>query len=79
MPFGKICAYALKHLDAWTTTERIHTPLVLQPGHVRVRHIGRQDDKRAGDLDLYAQPNRSGAAGTGAARPGAGAVGRLRL
>ena len=29
--------YALKHLEAWMTPERVHTPLVLQPGHVRVR------------------------------------------
>ena len=29
--------YALKHLDAWTTNERVHTPLVFQPGHVRIR------------------------------------------
>lgn len=29
--------YALKHLDAWLKPERVHTPLVLQPGHVRVR------------------------------------------
>ncbi len=29
--------HALKHLDAWMAPERIHTPLVLQPGHVRVR------------------------------------------
>ena len=29
--------YALKHLDAWMTPERVHTPLVFQPGHVRVR------------------------------------------
>ncbi len=29
--------YALKHLDAWMRPERVHTPLVLQPGHVRVR------------------------------------------
>jgi hypothetical protein len=29
--------YALKHLDAWMSPERVHTPLVLQPGHVRVR------------------------------------------
>jgi aldehyde dehydrogenase (NAD+) len=30
--------YALKHLDAWMAPERIHTPLVFEPGHVRVRH-----------------------------------------
>ena len=29
--------YALKHLEAWMTPERVHTPLVLEPGHVRVR------------------------------------------
>ena len=29
--------YALKHLDEWMKPERIHTPLILQPGHVRVR------------------------------------------
>jgi aldehyde dehydrogenase (NAD+) len=29
--------YALKHLDAWMKPERVHTPLVLEPGHVRVR------------------------------------------
>ena len=29
--------YALKHLDAWTTDELVHTPLVFQPGHVRIR------------------------------------------
>ena len=29
--------HALKHLDAWMAPERIHTPLVLEPGHVRVR------------------------------------------
>lgn len=29
--------YALKHLDRWVEPERVHTPLVLQPGHVRVR------------------------------------------
>ena len=30
--------YALRHLDSWITPERVHAPLVLQPGHVRVRH-----------------------------------------
>ncbi len=30
--------YALKHLDSWITPERVRTPLVLQPGRVRVRH-----------------------------------------
>ncbi len=34
---GKEADYALKHLDAWMKPERVHTPLVLQPGHVRVR------------------------------------------
>jgi aldehyde dehydrogenase (NAD+) len=29
--------YALKHLDAWMAPERVHTPLVFEPGHVRVR------------------------------------------
>ena len=29
--------YALKHLDAWMAPELVHTPLVFQPGHVRVR------------------------------------------
>jgi aldehyde dehydrogenase (NAD+) len=29
--------YALKHLEAWMKPERVNTPLVLQPGHVRVR------------------------------------------
>ncbi len=29
--------YALEHLDAWMTPERVHTPLVEEPGHVRVR------------------------------------------
>ena len=29
--------YALKHLDAWMEPERVHTPLVFEPGHVRVR------------------------------------------
>ena len=45
----------------------------------RRRDIGRQDNKSAGELDLLAKPDRSGAARTGAAGPGAGAVGRLRL
>ena len=30
--------YALRHLDAWVAPELVHTPLVFQPGHVRVRH-----------------------------------------
>jgi aldehyde dehydrogenase (NAD+) len=29
--------YALEHLEAWMKPEHIHTPLVLEPGHVRVR------------------------------------------
>jgi len=29
--------YALKHLDTWMKPERVHTPLVFEPGHVRVR------------------------------------------
>jgi aldehyde dehydrogenase (NAD+) len=29
--------YALKHVDAWMRPERVHTPLVMEPGHVRVR------------------------------------------
>jgi aldehyde dehydrogenase (NAD+) len=29
--------YALQHLDAWMKPERVHTPLVFQPGHVLVR------------------------------------------
>ena len=29
--------YALKHLDTWMNPERVHTPLVFEPGHVRVR------------------------------------------
>jgi acyl-CoA reductase-like NAD-dependent aldehyde dehydrogenase len=29
--------YALKHLDTWMAPERVHTPLVLEPGHVRIR------------------------------------------
>lgn len=29
--------YALKHLDTWMAPERVHTPLVFEPGHVRVR------------------------------------------
>jgi aldehyde dehydrogenase (NAD+) len=29
--------YALEHLDEWMKPERGHTPLVFQPGHVRVR------------------------------------------
>jgi aldehyde dehydrogenase (NAD+) len=33
----KEAEYALKHLDAWMKQERIPTPLVMEPGHVRVR------------------------------------------
>src|SRR5262252_5859531 len=29
--------YALKHLEAWVEPTRVHTPLVFQPGHVRIR------------------------------------------
>jgi acyl-CoA reductase-like NAD-dependent aldehyde dehydrogenase len=29
--------YALEHLDAWMERQRVHTPLVFEPGHVRVR------------------------------------------
>lgn len=29
--------YALAHLDEWTTPTRVPTPVVLEPGHVRVR------------------------------------------
>ncbi len=29
--------YALGHLDAWMAPEHVRTPLVLEPGHVRVR------------------------------------------
>jgi acyl-CoA reductase-like NAD-dependent aldehyde dehydrogenase len=29
--------YALDHLDEWMKPERIHTPLLMEPGHVRVR------------------------------------------
>jgi acyl-CoA reductase-like NAD-dependent aldehyde dehydrogenase len=30
-------AYALEHLDGWMKQERIHTPLLMEPGHVRLR------------------------------------------
>jgi aldehyde dehydrogenase (NAD+) len=33
----KEAEYALKHVDAWMKPERVPTPLVLEPGHVRVR------------------------------------------
>ena len=33
----KEAEYALKHLDSWMKPERVDTPLVFQPGHVRVR------------------------------------------
>src|SRR5215470_9017977 len=29
--------YALAHLDAWMTPERVHTPLVAELGHIRIR------------------------------------------
>lgn len=29
--------YALAHLDEWMEPQRVHTPLVFEPGHVRVR------------------------------------------
>src|SRR5215470_11189671 len=29
--------YALAHLDEWMKPVRVHTPLVLEPGHIRVR------------------------------------------
>jgi acyl-CoA reductase-like NAD-dependent aldehyde dehydrogenase len=29
--------YALEHLDNWMKQERIHTPLLMEPGHVRLR------------------------------------------
>jgi acyl-CoA reductase-like NAD-dependent aldehyde dehydrogenase len=29
--------YALKHLDTWMKPEHVHTPLVFEPGHVRIR------------------------------------------
>lgn len=29
--------YALKHLEEWMTPPQVHTPLVMQPGHVRIR------------------------------------------
>ena len=45
----------------------------------RRRDGGRPDDQRARGLDLFSNPDRSGAAGTGAAGPRAGAVRRLRL
>ena len=33
----KEAEYALAHLDAWMTPERAHTPLVAEPGHIRIR------------------------------------------
>ena len=47
--------------------------------HKRRRDVGRQDDQGASDLDIFFQSYRSGPAGAGAARPGAGARGGLRL
>jgi aldehyde dehydrogenase (NAD+) len=29
--------YALKHLHGWMRPERVHTPLLMEPGHVRIR------------------------------------------
>jgi len=29
--------YALEHLDGWMKQEKIHTPLLMEPGHVRLR------------------------------------------
>jgi acyl-CoA reductase-like NAD-dependent aldehyde dehydrogenase len=34
---AKEAAYALEHLDEWMKPESVHTPLVMRPGHVRVR------------------------------------------
>ena len=34
---AKEADYALKHLDDWMKPERVHTPLVMHPGHIRVR------------------------------------------
>ena len=34
----KEAEYALKHMHSWTKVEREPTPLLMQPGHVRVRH-----------------------------------------
>jgi acyl-CoA reductase-like NAD-dependent aldehyde dehydrogenase len=34
----KEAEYALKHMHSWMKPEREPTPLVLEPGHVRVRH-----------------------------------------
>ncbi|HEY6373502.1 MAG TPA: aldehyde dehydrogenase family protein, partial [Candidatus Sulfotelmatobacter sp.] len=33
----KEAEYALKHLDTWMKPERMNTPLLMEPGHVRVR------------------------------------------
>jgi aldehyde dehydrogenase (NAD+) len=33
----KEAQYALDHLDEWMKPERVHTPLVMEPGHIRVR------------------------------------------
>src|ERR1700759_758579 len=30
--------YTLSHLDSWLAPEHAHTPLVLKPGRIRVRH-----------------------------------------
>ncbi len=34
---AKEADYALKHLDEWMKPEHVHTPLVMEPGHIRVR------------------------------------------
>jgi aldehyde dehydrogenase (NAD+) len=34
---AKEADYALKHLDGWMKPERVRTPLVMEPGHIRVR------------------------------------------
>jgi acyl-CoA reductase-like NAD-dependent aldehyde dehydrogenase len=34
---AKEADYALKHLEEWMKPERVHTPVIMQPGHVRVR------------------------------------------
>jgi aldehyde dehydrogenase (NAD+) len=33
---AKEAAYALEHLDAWMEPLKVHTPLVMEPGHIRV-------------------------------------------
>jgi len=34
---AKEAAYAIKHLAGWMKPEKVHTPLVMEPGHIRVR------------------------------------------